>query len=316
MNNGRIILAGGSGLLGTLLARQAAARGWEVVVLTRHPSQSGGAIREVFWDGRSPGPWAGHFEGARAVVNLAGRNVNCRFTPENVREINESRVNSVRAVTEAIRRCARPPQVFVQAAGQAIYGDQGERWCDETTPPGEGFLVETCRLWENAFQEAASLNVRRVLLRIGFVLDREGGALKPLRALAKWGLGGQAGSGRQYISWIHSADMSRLFLFAIEHPEAQGVLNACAPNPVTNAQFMRALCRVLHRPWSPPVPAWAVRIGAWLMGTEPRLALTGCRCAPKRTAELGFDFAFRGVETALNDLCFPPNDHASKRQPT
>jgi uncharacterized protein (TIGR01777 family) len=302
MNNGRLILAGGSGFLGTLLAQQAAARGWEVVVLSRRPSPCGGAVREVFWDGHTLGSWAELFEGASAVVNLAGRNVNCRFTPENLREIDESRVNSVRAVAAAIRQCAQPPQVFVQAAGQAIYGDLGDRRCEESTPPGEGFLAPTCRLWESAFEESPTPGVRRVLLRIGFVLDRQGGALKPLAALAKWGLGGQTGSGRQYISWIHSTDMCRIFQFAIERPEAQGVFNACAPNPVSNAHFMRALRHALHRPWSPPVPAWAVRIGARLIGTEPRLALTGCRCAPKRLLEAGFDFSFRDIEPALEDF--------------
>lgn len=306
MNKSRIVLAGGSGFLGTLLADQAAARGWEVIVLTRRPLPRGGGIRDILWDGHTLGPWAEQFEGARAVVNLAGRSVNCRFTQENVRDINESRVNSTRAVAEAIRQCAQPPPVFVQAAGQAIYGDRGALWCDESTPPGEGFLVPTCRLWENAFAETSTPGVRRVLLRIGFVLDQQGGALKPLAKLAKWGLGGRTGSGRQYISWIHAADMCRIFQFAIERPEVQGVCNACAPNPVTNAQFMRALRCALRRPWSPPVPTWAVHMGAWLMRTEPRLALTGCRCAPRRLLDSGFDFAFRDVDSAMQDVCQSP----------
>src|SRR6266850_4673038 len=234
MNYHRIILAGGSGFLGTLLGRELAERGCEVIVLTRTPSAQQGPIKEVQWDGRTLGSWAEQLNGARAVVNLTGRSVNCRFTPENRREIIESRVDSVKVIGEAIRRCNQPPDVLVQAAGQAIYGDEGESRCDETTPPGEGFLVETSLLWEKAFNESPTPSTRRVLVRIGFVLSESGGALKKLATLTRWGLGGRVGSGRQYISWIHATDMSRVFLSAIERNDIEGVFNASAPKPVTN----------------------------------------------------------------------------------
>jgi len=307
----KVILAGGSGFLGTALAESLAAKGVEVIILSRNPSPRQGPARQVAWDGRSLGPWAEHFNGASAVVNLTGRSVNCRHTPENVREINDSRVDSVRVVAEAIRRCAQPPAVFVQASGQSIYGERGEQWCEESEPPGEGFLADTSRKWEGAFEQSPSPSTRRVLLRIGFVLSAGGGALPKLASLAKWGLGGQAGSGRQYISWIHLADMVRVFLLAIEHAEAKGVFNACAPNPVTNADFMRELRRALHRPWSPPVPEWAVRLGALLMGTDPRLALSGCRCSPRRLLEHGFTFGFTNVRAALGDIYRRPSDSRS-----
>jgi uncharacterized protein (TIGR01777 family) len=302
MNSKRIILAGGSGFLGTLLSQFLTERGYEVVVLTRRPNQNTGSPKEIRWDGRTLGPWAEQLNGAHAVVNLAGKSVNCRYTQENRREINESRVNSVRAIGEAIRACSAAPSALVQAASLAIYGDAGDRWCDESTSHGDGFPVETCLLWEKAFEELPTPQTRRVILRIGFVLGKSGGALQMLARLAKLGLGGTVGSGRQYISWIHSLDMNRLFLSAIEQEQMSGVFNATGPQPVTNAEFMRELRRAVHRPWSPPVPNWAVHIGSRLMGTEACLALTGRRCAPKRLQDIGFSFKFPMLREALADI--------------
>src|SRR5262249_51545213 len=147
-----------------------------------------------------------------------------------------------------------------------IYGDFGEGCCDESHLAGEGFLVETCRLWEGAFNEAIMPETRRVLLRIGFVLGTEGGALPVLSKITKWGLGGTAGNGRQFVNWIHEADLTNILLSAVEREDLRGVYNVCGPNPVTNTEFMHELRHALHRPWSPPAPAFAVKIGAWLMG--------------------------------------------------
>lgn len=199
MKTRRIILAGGNGFLGRSLAGELSDHDCEVTVLTRSPREKAGRVREIAWDGKTLGDWASLIDGAEAVVNFAGKSVNCRYTPENRREINESRVNSVRVIDEAILRCAQPPRALVQAASLAIYGDAGDRWCDESAAPGEGFPVETCRLWESAFNAGVTTGARRVLLRIGFVLGRDGGALKTLAGLAKWGLGGTVGNGRQYI---------------------------------------------------------------------------------------------------------------------
>jgi uncharacterized protein (TIGR01777 family) len=302
MNSKRVILAGGSGFLGKLLSKYLTEQGYDVIVLTRHPNQSAGAVKEIHWDGRTLGPWAEHLNGARAVVNLAGKSVNCRYTPDNRREINESRVNSVRVIGEAIRASPNPPPVLVQAASLAIYGDAGDRWCDENTSPGSGFPVETCLLWEKAFEESPTPQTRRVILRIGFVLGKSGGALQTLARLAKLGLGGTVGNGRQFISWIHCLDMNRLFTYAIEQVQMSGAFNATGPQPVTNAEFMRELRRAVHRPWSPPAPSWAVHIGSRLMGTEASLALTGRRCAPKRLQENGFNFKFSAVREALAEI--------------
>jgi len=302
MKNERIILAGGSGFLGQALAAELLRRQCEVIVLTRHPSAETGAVRQAQWDGRTVGPWAECLDGARAVVNLAGRSVNCRHTPENRRQILESRVNSVKAISEAICGCTKPPRVWVQTSSLAIYGDPGDRWCDESAPAGHGFLEDTCVQWEKALADARTPATRKVALRIGFVLAKDQGALSVLAKVVRTGLGGRAGSGRQYISWLHIADMNRMFLAALEREDLEGVFNATGPEPVTNAEFMRELRRALHRPWSPPAPAWAVRVGSWFLRTEACLALTGRRCAPKRLLDKNFAFKFPDLRDALTDL--------------
>ena len=308
----RVVLAGGTGFLGSGLASELVANGYDVAVLTRRPDQiaAGGAraagIRHVPWDARTVGPWAAELDGAAAVVNLVGRSVDCRKTAENRRAILESRVDSVRALAAAYGRCDRPPPVWVQTATAHIYGDTADEILDESSPVGRGFAPEVGTAWERALDEADLGGCRRVVLRISFVLGRGGGAMRTLARLTRWFLGGTVGSGRQYISWIHQADMNAIFLRAVRRPEMSGVYVATAPGPVTNRQFMRELRRALHRPWSPPVPEPVVRLGAWLMRTDPELALLGRRCVPTRMLNEGFTFHFPTLPEALHDLSARP----------
>jgi len=302
MNKKRVVLAGGSGFLGQALAKELIERNYDVVVLTRSPSGQAAGIKDVLWDGKNSGEWIQCLDGAEAVVNLAGRNIKCRYTPENIRQLKSSRVDSVLAIAAAISRVACPPRVWVQAGAIGFYGDPKERWCDEYSPAGDDTLAGICQPWEATFNSASTPKTRRVLLRIGFVLGRDGGALPVLAGLAKWFLGGTVGGGGQYISWIHVADLSRMFIEGIERDELAGTFNAVAPNPLTNREFMRELRRELHRPWSPPAPEWAVKLGSRLMGTEPSLALSGCRVAPKRFLEAGFKFQFPELSAALKNL--------------
>ncbi len=299
---GRIILAGGSGFLGGSLAEELLRQGREVVVLSRTPRKSSGLVREAKWDGRSVGEWARLLEGAEAVVNLAGRSVNCRYTPANRREIVESRINSVKALGQAIQQCAEPPKVLVQAASLAVYGDAGSRICDDDAPAGSGFSAETCLRWEEAFNSVELPATRKVLLRIGFALGRGGGALGTLSRLAKFYLGGTVGGGHQYVSWLHADDLNRIFLRSIERACMQGVYNATGPCPLTNAEFMCELRCALQRPWSPRVPECFVRLGAFLMRTEAELALAGRRCLPERLLEENFKFLYTNLESALADI--------------
>jgi uncharacterized protein (TIGR01777 family) len=312
VSKGRVVLAGGSGFLGRALASELRRAGYEPVVLTRRVRGRDARVRQVVWDGRSVGAWARELEGAAAVVNLAGRSVECRHTPGRRREIVESRVRPVEALGRAVRECAEPPAVFVQAASLAVYGDAGRRVCDEGAPAGRGFPVEVCLRWEHVFNSLELPATRKVLLRIGFVLGRGGGALTRLARLARLYLGGTIGEGHQYVSWIHARDFCRLVLWCVGHAEAEGVFNATGPCPVTNAEFMCELRCALKRPWSPRLPAWLVRLGAFLLRTEPGLALEGRRCLPERLIERNFKFVYTNLESALADIFMEGKEQESR----
>jgi uncharacterized protein len=298
----RIVLAGGTGFIGRYLSPFLVLKNYEVVLLTRAESDHRSAIRKAHWDGKTLGEWIEVINGAFGIVNLTGRSIDCRHTPDNQREIIDSRVDSVHVLGEAIRRCPVPPKVFVQIGAVGFYGDKGERICDETAPPGNDFVTKVCEKWEAAFDSIDAPNTRKLLLRLGVVLGPNGGFLRLLGKLTRWFLGGQVGDGRQYISWIHIADLSRMILASIEREEVVGVFNATSPNPVSNAEFMRELRRALHRPWSPPVPQFAARIGSYLIGTEASLALVSQRCVPKRFLEKNFEFEFRNLREALANV--------------
>jgi uncharacterized protein (TIGR01777 family) len=295
----RIILAGGSGFVGQALAPVLLASGCHIVVLGRGGARYEEGVEYLQWDGRTLGDWASAIDGAEAIVNLTGKNINCRDTAHSRREIISSRVDSVRALGDAIRQCATPPKVFVQASGVGYYGDTGNRAVDEDAPHGTDFPAEVCRRWEEAFESLDLAATRKVVLRLGVVLGRTGGALPMLAKLTRFFLGGAVGNGRQFISWIDVADVVRMFVAAIEQPELTSVFNATAPTPVTNSEFMRELRRVLHRPWTPPVPVPLARVGAWVMGTEGDLALLSNRCVPRRFSEHGFRFQFPNLRDAL-----------------
>jgi uncharacterized protein len=303
MGQKRLVIAGGSGFIGRALTKEFSARGFEVEVLARSPRKRADRVVEVEWDGALPGAWMALLDGADAVINLAGKNINCPHTPENLRVITTSRVNSVKAIAAAIGRAKSPPRVWVQASAVGFYGDTGDAARDESSPAGNDTLAEVCRQWEAAFTAADVPQTRKVTLRIGFVLGRDGGALPLLSKMTRCFLGGAAGSGRQYISWIHLADLAGMFVTAVTDEKLSGTLNAVAPNAVTNAEFMRELRRALHRPWSPPAPEFAVKLGARLMGSEASLALVSQRCVPKRFLEAGFQFRFGDVASSLDDLC-------------
>jgi uncharacterized protein (TIGR01777 family) len=304
----KVVLAGGSGFLGQALGRRLAAEGWEVVVLTRDadncpvPDEMP-AYRAVQWNGETGGAWAAELEGAAAVVNLAGRSINCVHSLENSREILESRLNAVKALGKGWARAKNPPPLWVQCSATGYYGNAGDRFCDESLPPGPGFLAEVCRRWEESFQAAEIGDARRVVLRLGIVLDGSHGALPPLVRLTRRFVGGTAGTGRQYLSWIHRDDVVAALAAAVTQPEMRGVYNVCAPDPVTNAEFMRTLRALVGRPWAPPAPEFAVRLLAGpLLGVDANLALHGQRCTPQRLRDAGFLFAQPRLGPALRDL--------------
>jgi uncharacterized protein len=298
----RIVIAGGTGFIGRALASYLNSADCEVVVLTRGASESRGVIRRVRWDGKTLDGWIAELDGAAAVVNLAGSSINCRFTAPNRRKILDSRVDSTRALVNAIARTVTPPRALVQASGIGYYGSSGARVVDENARPGSDFMADVCRQWEDALHATAPPATRKVILRIGIVLGRGGGALAVLERLTKAYLAGAAGNGGQFVSWIHLDDLIRVIVAALERDDLSGVYNATAPNPVTNAELMRELRRALHRPWSPPVPAPLVHLGGWLMGTEGQLALQSIRVFPQRLLDAGFTFRYPHLRDALRDL--------------
>jgi uncharacterized protein len=298
----RIVFAGGSGFIGNALTKLFSLRDYEVFILTRKIRERGDGVREIGWDGKHLGEWIQVLDGAEAVINLAGKSINCPHTPANLQQIVSSRVDPVNAIAAAIEQVKTPPHVWVQTSAVGFYGDAKDKLCDEAAPKGNDSLAKICREWEAAFTAAKVPKTRKVILRIGFVLGRDGGALPVLSRLTKFFLGGSVGSGRQFISWIHLADLAQMFLMAVEKENLSGTFNAIGPKPVTNAEFMRELRHALHRPWSPPVPEFAVKFGARLVGSEPSLALVSQRCEPKFFLQAGFRFQFPELRGALENL--------------
>ena len=305
----KAVLAGGSGFLGQALARQLAADGWETVILTREPEKfnagdgTAAAVRAVYWNGETAGVWRKELEGAAALVNLAGRSISCVHTLENSREILESRLKAVQALGRAVALSKQPPAVWVQGSAAGYYGNAGDRFCEEALPPGPGFLAEVCRLWEESFAALDLPGMRRVVLRLGPVLDGKTGPLPVLLGLTRAFLGGAAGTGRQYLSWVHRDDAVAMFAAAIKQPELAGTYNACAPAPVTNMEFMRELRAAVGRPWCPPAPEFIVRLVAENhFHIDGNLVLHGQRVVPARLLAAGFAFSYGRLAAALADL--------------
>src|SRR5262245_126205 len=278
----KIVFPGGTGQLGTLLAGTFHDDGYEVVVLARRPLQA--PWRVVPWDGATRGPWTAELEGCDAVFNLAGRSVNCRYTPANRREILDSRVLSTRVVGEAIARAARPPRTWLQMSSAAVYAHVLDAPQDELTgriggdepglPGSWGFSVNVVKAWEEALFSAVTPHTRRVALRAAVVMSPDpGGIFATLLRLVRFGLGGTVGDGRQLVSWIHEQDFVRAVRWLLEHAEIDGVVNVTSPGSVPNAEFMRALRRAWGIPIGLPASSLVLELGAWMLGTEPELVL-------------------------------------------
>jgi uncharacterized protein len=298
----KAILAGGSGLLGRALTKKLIKLGWDVVILTRSPDESSG-VREVMWNGETGGAWTAELEGAAALVNFAGRSLQCVFTLESSREILDSRVKAVRALGKAVAKCKNPPAVWVQCSATGYYGSNGLGLCYEDSPAGQDFLAEVCVQWEAAFNALELRATRRVILRLGVVLTLSGGIYPQLARLTRRFLGGTAGSGQQGVSWVHLEDALEVFVQAMQLTDMTGPYNVCAPEPVTNEDFMRTLRHSLIRPWVPRAPAFVVRwVAQKFMEVDPQLVLGGRSCSPSRLQEREFPFAFPELASALRDL--------------
>lgn len=305
---GKIVITGGSGYLGVNLAHALLAADYQVCLIARTLPTANGRWQFTPWDAQTIGPWAAELEGATAVVNLAGRSVDCPKTAENCDLILRSRVDTTHLIGRALRQLNAPPPTWVQMSTAHIYGDPPHTLCTEEASFGYGLAPFVGQAWEDAYHGAILPTMRPVILRTSFVLGRTGGALPQLARLAKIGLGGRIGHGRQGISWIHEADMNQIFLRAITNNQMQGAYLATAPNPVSNADFMRHLRGALGVPFGLPASAWMVKIGAaLLLKTDPELALYGRYCTSRRLAEEGFTFAYPTVASALQAIYAKPN---------
>lgn len=299
------VLAGGTGFIGLYLAQHLADQGAKVVILSRSPPPTG-PWTHARWDGRSLGPWAQTLEGATGVVNLSGRSVNCVKTPDHCDEILRSRVESTQVLGQAMRTLHAPPPVWVQLTTAHIHGDS-ELLCDEDSAYGYGLAPIVGRAWEEAFTSAVLPSQRGVVLRTSFVLGRHGGALPVLRNLARWGVAGTVGHGRQGTSWIHERDMTRLIERGLRDESMSGIYIASAPNPISNTVFMRAVRQSSGGLGSLgigiPTAQWMVRVAAaTILRTDPELMLYGRYIVSNRVEKEGFTFDFPEINAALADL--------------
>lgn len=299
----RVIITGGSGLIGRALSADLLRGGHEVIILSRQPEYLAGlpvGVRPVKWDGHTAEGWGNLIDANGAIVNLAGEDISSsRWTDERKRAIRLSRLNASRAVAGAVEAAVEKPAVVIQASGVGYYGPGGDGEIIEETLPGHDFLAKLAVDWEASTASVEALGVRRVIIRTGVVLSATGQALPRMLLPFKLFVGGRLGGGRQWFPWIHVADEAGAIRFLIENKSARGPFNLTAPVPLTNAAFSRLLGRQLRRPALIPTPAFALRLAFGEMAT---IILDGQRAVPKRLLEAGFTFRFPEAGPALKDL--------------
>lgn len=308
----KIVIAGGTGQVGTILARHFHSQGDEVTVLGRHAVSV--PWRFQFWDGRSLGDWSACLDGAEVVINLAGRSVNCRYHEENRRQIMNSRVDSTRVIGEAIQQAPQPPGLWLQASTATIYAHRFDAPNDELTgllggsepdtPETWRFSIAVAKAWEATCDAADVPATRVVKMRSAMIMSPDrGGIFSTLLGLVRMGLGGPAGSGKQFVSWIHHRDFIRAIEWLIARADLAGAINLAAPNPLPYRDFMRALRQAAEVPFGLPASKWMLEIGAFIMRTETELILKSRCVIPTRLRESGFDFQFPEWPAAAVDLC-------------
>ncbi len=300
----RVLITGGTGLVGSRLVARLNERNDAPVVLSRNRASAqakfGASAEVIEGDPATSGPWEQSLDACDAVVNLAGENIFARrWNDREKATIRDSRVLGTQNIVAAICRAERRPAVLVNASAVGFYGPHGDEEITEDAPPGDDFLATACVEWEAAARGVQAAGVRLAVLRIGVVLSADGGALAKMLTPFKLGIGGPAGSGQQWMSWIHIDDLVDIILHTLDHATVSGVINATAPAPVTNKVFSKSLGRALGRPAFFPVPAFALRLR---FGQVAEVVLTGQRVLPRRAMDLGYAFQFRDIDAALADL--------------
>lgn len=300
----RVVIAGATGFIGRALCRTLH-KDYEIIALSRDASRASKSLGElakiIEWDGRTTGSWLRHANKAFAIINLAGENIaSGRWTESKKAGILHSRLDSIRAVIEAIKQVDKKPTVAIQASAIGYYGSRQDEQLDETSTPGKGFLAKVCQRVESSAEQIEPLGVRCVVIRTGVVLGRDGGAFEKLVKPFRFYLGGHLGSGKQWFSWIHLEDEVTAIKFLLENENLKGVFNLTAPQPVTMKEFCKILGKVLHRPSWLKVPAFAARLAFGEMADE--MLLSGQKILPKRLLNTNFNFKHTNVKKALNDI--------------
>jgi uncharacterized protein len=306
----RIVVAGGSGFIGRMLTNALASGGNDVVVLTRSPQATVQQIRRVQWDGRTLGDWARELDGARALVNLAGRSVNCRYNARNRRQILESRVDSTRVLGEAIARCNAPPRVWLNASTATIYKHTFDQPMDEATgvigatpEAKDAFSIEVARAWEETLNEARTPATRKIALRTAMVFaPGEGGVFRVLRGLTRFGLGGSIAGGKQLISWIHQDDFCRALEWLIDRDDFSGPVNVASPNPIQQREMMKIIRRECGAWFGLPATRRMLEVAAFVHRTEAELIIKSRYVVPGRLLAAGFQFRFPKMEDAVREI--------------
>lgn len=299
----KVVIAGGTGFLGSNLAEYLTNENFEVVVLGRKPPIRKGNWSYTSWNAHSLDDWANELEGAHAIVNLTGRSVDCIKNPENCDSILRSRIDSVKVLNQALTQCQHKPSVWVQMSTAHIYGDSCERFCEEDSSLGYGLAPYVGKAWEQEFNKVQAAGLRKVILRTSFVLVKHGGALPKLALLSRCRLGGTIGKGNQGMSWIHEDDMNQVFYNAISDEKVKGVYIASSPYPLANKEFMKILRKALNVKIGLHAFESLVKIAApFFMKSDPDLALYGRYCIPRKLINDGFQFKYPTLAGALESI--------------
>ncbi|MCE7041884.1 TIGR01777 family oxidoreductase [Dyadobacter sp. CY312] len=303
MKYGKIILAGGNGYLGRVLADYYRNIADEIIILSRKSFATQGNVKVKLWDGCTEADWVETLENADLLVNLCGKNVNCRYNEANRKEIVNSRVVPTRQLGQALQKLNNPPRLWINITSATIYRHAEDRAQDEETGDiGYGFSIDVCRIWEKTFFETDTPNTRKIALRMGIVLGRSDGAFPRFLNLVRFGLGGHQGDGEQYVSWIHEQDAAKCTEWLLDHESMDGVINCTAPHPLKNRDFMKSIRAAYGVPFGLPSPAWLLEIGAKIIGTETELILKSRWVVPTRLLASGFNFQFAKAEHAVKDI--------------
>ncbi|TDG37199.1 TIGR01777 family protein [Pedobacter changchengzhani] len=299
----KIVLVGGNGYLGGVLAKYFSVITSEVVIISRKSAPNDKNIKTIVWDGKSEGDWENALNGAELVVNLCGKNVNCRYNAKNKAEIISSRVVPTKLLGNAIQKSNNPPKLWINITSATIYRYAEDYPQDEIMGEiGAGFSIEVCKIWEETFYNFTTPNTRKIALRMGIVLGKEDGVFPRLLNLVKLGMGGKQGDGQQYVSWIHEHDVALSVDYLMNHTELAGNINCTSPEPVKNAVLMKEIRTVYKMPFGLPAPTWLLKIGAIMIGTETELILKSRWVMPTVLTNSGFKFKYGNLREAIKAI--------------